>query len=158
MTKCFRDILGDTGVNKMTVRRGTAQTAIAAVLLAMAACGGGYSSPTSPSGGSVSVGSTGAVAASGATITIGANGAVSPAQVTISVGQSVTFVNSDSRLHDMASDPHPTHTACPAINNVGNLQPGQTKLTFGFSGTGSCGFHDHSNPDNAALKGTIVIR
>ena len=31
------------------------------------------------------------------------------------VGQSVTFVNTDSRSHDMESDPHPAHTACPSI-------------------------------------------
>lgn len=135
-----------------------AQAAVTAALLAMVACGGGGGSPTSPSGGGASVGSTGAVGTSGSTMTIGANGAVSPAQVTISVGQSVTFVNNDTRSHDMESDPHPSHTTCPSIGNVGNLQPGQTKLTFGFSGAGSCGFHDHGNPDNAALRGRIVIQ
>lgn len=135
--------------------RVTQTAAVAGTLLTMAACGGG-GSPTSPSG--VSVGSTGAVGTSGATITIGANGAVSPAQVTISVGQSVTFVNNDTRSHDMESDPHPSHTTCPSIANAGNIQTGQTKLTFGFSGAGSCGFHDHSNPDNAALRGRIVIQ
>lgn len=133
------------------------QSAVMAALLAMAACGGG--SPSGPSGGGgVSVGSTGSVGTSGATITIGANGAVSPGQVTISVGQSVTFINNDSRLHDMESDPHPAHTACPSIGNVGNLQPGQTKLTFGFAAAGSCGYHDHNNPDSAGLKGGITIR
>jgi plastocyanin len=91
-------------------------------------------------------------------MTIGSNGAVSPGQVTISVGQSVTFINNDARSHDIESDPHPSHTACPSIANVGSLQPGQMKLTFGFSGTGSCGFHDHSDPNNAALKGLIVIQ
>lgn len=125
----------------------------------LGACGGG--SPTSPSGGGGSgarVTSTGTVGASGATITIGANGAVSPSQVTIAVGQSVTFVNSSTSVHDMESDPHPDHTNCPSINNINILSPGQTKLTFGFAGTGSCGFHDHNNPDTAALKGTIVIQ
>jgi plastocyanin len=135
------------------------QGAVAAALLTVSACGGSTTSPTStpPSGGG-SVGSTGAVGTSGATITIAANGAVSPGQVTVTVGQSVTFVNNDTRTHDMASDPHPSHTGCPAIANVGNLQAGQTKLTFGFSGTGSCGFHDHGNPGDAALKGSITIR
>ena len=122
------------------------------------ACGGGGSSPTSPSGGSVVVGSTGAVGAIGATITIGANAAVSPSPVTIAVGQSVTFVNSDSRSHDMESDPHPAHTDCPSIANVGLLQPGQSKSTLGFSSSGSCGFHDHNNSDSAGLKGRIVIQ
>jgi plastocyanin len=133
--------------------------AISALALA-AACGGG-GSPTSPSGGgggSVKVASTGSVGTSGATITIGANGVVSPSQVTIAVGQSVTFVNNSGSVHDMESDPHPGHTDCPSIGNINILTPGQTKLTFGFAGAGSCGFHDHNDPETGGLKGTIVIQ
>jgi hypothetical protein len=129
------------------------------VMAAAIACGGGGGNgggnPGGPSGGPT-VGSTGSVGAIGATITI-ANGTVS-GSVTISVGQSVRFVNSDSRLRDISSDPHPTHTNCPAIANVGNIAPGQTKDTFGFSGAGSCGFHDHNDPDNAAMRGRITIQ
>jgi hypothetical protein len=129
------------------------------VMAAAIACGGGGGNgggnPGGPSGGPT-VGSTGSVGAIGATITI-ANGTLS-GSVTISVGQSVRFVNSDSRLRDISSDPHPTHTNCPAIANVGNIAPGQTKDTFGFSGAGSCGFHDHNDPDNAAMRGRITIQ
>jgi plastocyanin len=136
-----------------------AQTAIVGTLIGVAACGGG---PTSPSGGgsgnSVVVRSTGSVGAVGATITIGANGTVSPSQVTVSVNQSVTFMNSSTSLHDMESDPHPAHTACPSIANVGLLQPGQSKTTFGFANAGTCGYHDHSLPDNANLKGGITVQ
>jgi len=123
------------------------------VVVLLGACGGGSDSPTSPSGGG-----GGGAGASGATITIGSNGAVSPAQVTINVGQSVTFVNSDTRLHDMTSNPHPSHTDCPPMNVVGNLSPGQTKLTNAFTTARTCGFHDHGNPQNAALQGSITIR
>ena len=130
-----------------------------AALIVTTACGG--SSPTSPGGGgggSVVVQSTGSVGTIGATITIGANGSVSPSQVNVPVGQSVTFVNNDSRSHDMESDPHPAHTACPSIANVGLLQPGQSKTTFGFANAGTCGYHDHLNSGTASLQGTIVIR
>jgi len=131
----------------------------AAVMLAgLIACGGGGGgggSPTGPSG--PVVGSTGSVGAIGATITI-ANGGVSPSQVTISVGQSVRFVNNDGRVRDMTSDPHPAHTNCPSISNVGVLSNGQTKETFGFSQSGSCGFHDHNDPDNNSVKGRITIQ
>lgn len=123
----------------------------AASLALMMACGdGGGSTPTTPSG-------TGP-GASGATITIGANGAISPSTVSITVGQSVTFVNSDTRSHEMASDPHPAHTNCPSINALGMLTAGQTRLTNSFAAAGTCGFHDHANPDNNSLKGTITIR
>jgi plastocyanin len=128
------------------------------------ACGGG--SPTSPGGGSgggggggsVVVNSTGAVGTVGATITIGANSTVSPSQVTIAVGQSVTFTNNGGRNFDMSSDPHPTHTSCPSMANVGVLVPGQSKTSFGFAGAGTCGFHDHNTPEAAGLQGRIVIQ
>jgi plastocyanin len=127
--------------------------AAAAALSLMMACGdsnSGGGSPTTPSGSGAGP--------SGATITVGANGAISPNSVTVSVGQSVTFVNSDSRSHEIASDPHPTHTNCPSINALGVIGAGQTKLTNSFSGTGSCGFHDHNDPTNASLQGTIRIQ
>ena len=137
------------------MRQAIRNAAVTATVAAAIACGGGGSNPTGPSG--PVVGSTGSVGAIGATITI-SNGAVSPSNVTISVGQSVRFVNSDSRAHDMSSDPHPSHTNCPSIANVGLTSAGQTKDTFGFSGAGSCGFHDHGDPDNNSLKGRITIQ
>lgn len=129
------------------------QAIAVAALAMMSACGGGGSSPTSPS--SPVSGSPGP---SGATITIGSNGAISPSQVTIAVGQSVTFVNNDTRTHDMSSDPHPTHTDCPETNAVSTLTPGQTKMTNAFPSARTCGFHDHNNPDSTALQGRIVIQ
>jgi plastocyanin len=136
------------------------QAVSVAALVVMAACGG--SSPTSPSGGgggsSVVVASTGSVGAVGATITIAANGTISPTQVTIAVGQSVTFVNNSSTSHDMESDPHPVHNACPSIANIGLLSPSQSKTTFGFANAGACGFHDHNDSNNSNLQGRIVVQ
>ena len=134
------------------------QTLTVAILITAAACGGSSTSPSSVGGGSVGVGSTGSVGTVGATITIGTTSAVSPSTVTVSVGQSVTFTNNDTRSHDMESDPHPTHTDCPSIANVGLLQPGQSKTTFGFASAGSCGYHDHNDSASAGLKGRIVIQ
>ena len=139
--------------------RTLAQAAIVAAMIGIAACGG--SSPTSPGGGGGGapiVQSTGSVGAVAATVTIGGNGAVSPSQVTVAVGQSVTFVNSDSRSHDMESNPHPAHTDCPSIANVGLLQPGQSKTTFGFANGGTCGYHDHNDSTNTGLQGRIVVQ
>jgi len=94
---------------------------------------------------------------SGATISIGANG-ITPKSVTISVGQSVTFFNGDNRPHTMTSDPHPSHTQCPAINAVDLLSPGQSKLTNALSKAVTCGFHDHADPSNTSLQGSIIIQ
>jgi hypothetical protein len=70
----------------------------------------------------------------------------------------VTFVNNDNRVHDMASDPHPEHTTCPAINDVGFLQPGQSRTTGNLNTPRSCGFHDHNQPSATSLQGTITIQ
>ena len=127
----------------------TAQALLAALLVGLAACGGGDDgTPTGP-------GST--PGPSGATITI-AEGRVTPSSVTIDVGQSVTFINNNGRGHNVTSDPHPNHTECPAINAVGNLANGQTRLTNALTTARTCGFHNHDDPDNANFRGSIIIR
>jgi plastocyanin len=90
------------------------------------------------------------------TVTI-TNGGVSPANVQISRGGSVRFVNQSSSQHQMASDPHPIHTNCPPINQVPFLNPGQSGQTGAFTTPGTCGYHDHLNPTNGALQGTIQV-
>jgi plastocyanin len=134
---------------RLAFNGGAAAVAVASVLM-FSACGGNGGSPSGPSGG-------GSPGPSGATITISSNGTASPTSVTVSVGQSVTVVNNDSRGHQIASDPHPAHTDCPAINALGTVAASQTKLTNALS-AGSCGFHDHNEPENRALQGTITVR
>lgn len=129
--------------------------AIALALAITMACGDD-DGPTGPSG--AVVGSGTAPGPSGATITIGANNTISPTQVTIAVGQSVTFVNNHTGNHEIASDPHPAHTNCPSINALGSIPSSQTRLTNSFTGTGTCRFHDHGDPSNGNLMGTIVIQ
>ena len=91
------------------------------------------------------------------TITITENG-IDPVEVQISVGQQVRFVNNATGTPDISSDPHPVHTQCPAINAVGGLSPGSSRLTGIFTVPASCGFHDHADPSNGALQGTIVVQ
>lgn len=139
------------------MRTGTAVAALAATM----ACGGG-SGPTSPSGGGSGGGTSGGGggtggASSSATITIGPNNAVSPQQVTITQGGRVTFVNNNTRAHDMSSDPHPSHEDCPELNQVGFLQPGQSKTSGNLNTIRVCGFHDHNQPSVAGLIGRITI-
>jgi len=113
---------------------------------------GGSSSPSTPTpvptatpppGGAVTVTLSGGVA--------------SPKQVEINVGQRVAFVNNDTVAHEIASNPHPIHTDCPPINEVGGLAPGTARLTGAFTIARTCGYHDHGMPDNTSLQGTIII-
>jgi hypothetical protein len=130
---------------------------VAAVVMIGIGCGGSNSTtPASPTP-SPSPSPTPSPTPGTSTITITASG-VSPRTVTISAGSRVTFVNNDTRVHDMASDPHPEHTACPAINDVGFLQPGQTRTTGNLNTPRSCGFHDHNQPSATSLQGTITIQ
>jgi plastocyanin len=116
-------------------------------------CGGSSTSPSpnpNPGGGG-----TGQI---GATITIGSNGVVSPASVTINSGESVMFVNNHNRDHQIASDPHPNHTDCPAINALNTLGSGQSRATNALTTSRTCGFHDHLDDTNNNLRGNIIIR
>jgi plastocyanin len=92
------------------------------------------------------------------TITISTSGIVGPKQLTVPPGTRVLFVNSHSRRHDMTSDPHPDHQDCPELNQVGALNVGQSRETGNLVAVRTCGFHDHDDPDNVNLRGSIVIR
>jgi len=109
-------------------------------------CGGGSSSPTTPTNPTQTN-----------TITITAAG-VSPKDIQIAAGTRVRFVNNDNRSHNMSSDPHPEHTDCTEINQVGLLTPGQSRETGNLNVVRTCRFHDHDLPGSASLLGSITIR
>ena len=126
-----------------------------AAIVATAACGGSSSdsNPTTPTNPPTTGGPP-----TTATITIGTNGTVSPSSVTIARGGRVTFVNNHNQAHDMSSDPHPEHTQCPEINQVGFLTAGQSRTSGNLNTARTCGFHDHNLPDSSGLKGTVIIQ
>ena len=136
----------------------------AAVVVAAAAvaCGGGSSStpttPTTPTSPTTPTTPTPGGNPTTATITIGTDGRVTPASVTIAPGGRVTMINNHNQAHDMSSDPHPEHTQCPEMNQIGFLTAGQSRTSGNFNTVRTCGFHDHNLPDNAGLKGSIVIQ
>jgi hypothetical protein len=91
------------------------------------------------------------------TITITPMG-VSPKAIQIVVGTQVTFVNNDIGNRALQSDPHPLHTDCPELNTLGFMPPGSSMQTDVFLAPRTCGFHDHDDPTNEALRGRIVIQ
>ena len=124
---------------------------IVAAIVAVGCGGGDDDTPTSPSNPSnpTPVPTT--------TITLTAAGA-NPQVISVPVGSRVTFINNDSRSHEMHSDPHPNHGDCPPIDDVGFIAVGQTKQTGTLTVTRTCGFHDHNLPDVANLRGQIIVQ
>src|SRR5688500_15423993 len=128
------------------VRTSRRAIAVATAFVVSLSCGGGASPPTEPTNPTQTN-----------TITITASGG-SPRDVQIAVGTRVLFVNNDSRSHNMASDPHPEHSDCTEINQVGLLAVGQSRETGNLNAVRTCRFHDHDLPNVANLTGAIVIR
>ena len=120
--------------------------AVSLTLLLFAACGGSSSPPTTPP-----------TPGNQFRVTITSSGAT-PKELVVPPGTRVLFVNNDTRRRNMTSDPHPEHDACPELNTVGLLNTGQSKETGNLNTVRTCGFHDHDDPDNTAVKGQIVIR
>lgn len=63
---------------------------------------------------------------------------------TINAGSTVKVVNSSSDALAFDSDPHPTHTDNPELNE-GDIAPGDSR-TFVIEKKGTWGFHNHLDP------------
>jgi hypothetical protein len=125
--------------------------AVGCVVALVIACGGGSSSSaTGPTGGCTP-------STTPNTLTI-QNNTICPQALTVARGTQVAIVNSDSRTHEMDSDPHPEHTDCPELNQIGFLSPGQSRQSGNLNTARRCGMHDHTSPDTASLKVTITIQ
>ena len=90
------------------------------------------------------------------TVTITSNG-VSPKEVIVSVGSAITFVNNDAIPHDIWGGVDHEHRACPEIDAVGFLAPGQSGQTRPFGTPRTCEYHDQSF-HSALFNGRIVIQ
>jgi hypothetical protein len=58
----------------------------------------------------------------------------------------------------MQSDPHPEHTDCPELGQVGFLTPGQSRTSGNLNTVRTCGYHDHDDFSNTRFWGNIVIQ
>ncbi len=89
-------------------------------------------------------------------ITITSSG-VNPKSIAVPRGSQVTFVNNDSRTHDMQSNPHPEHNDCPELAQVGFLRVGESRQSGNLNIAMTCGYHDNQNEGNNLLRGTIIV-
>ncbi|HVA10762.1 MAG TPA: cupredoxin domain-containing protein [Candidatus Dormibacteraeota bacterium] len=78
-----------------------------------------------------------------------------PATVTIKVGQAVTWVNTDTAPHVIASDPYPTDNALAGFDSQQNLSPND-HYSFAFDKAGTYTYHDDLNP--YTLAGTVIFK
>jgi plastocyanin len=135
-----------------TTTRLAGTTVLAGAIAVLSAACSGTMNGTAPSpGGACTASST------STTITI-SNNAVCPQNITVPRGTQVTFANQDSRDHQINSDPHPEHTDCPELNQVGYLAAGQSRQTGNLNTARVCGFHDHNQFENKNLQGSITIQ
>lgn len=83
---------------------------------------------------------------------------MTPLELTIVVGQTVTFVNNDTRSHDVVGGADPARPECPEILQAGFLTPGQRRETGAFMTARTCEYHDHAMMGVPAFQGRIIIR
>jgi len=78
-----------------------------------------------------------------------------PATVTIKVGQAVTWTNTDSAPHVVASDPYPTDNALTGFDSQQDLSTND-HYSFVFDKAGTYTYHDDLNP--YTLEGTVIVK
>jgi plastocyanin len=82
---------------------------------------------------------------------------LSPAILSIRVGDTVTLRNDSASVFWPASNPHPTHSDCPGFDALRGLNKGES-YTLTFTKVQVCGYHNHLDPTNTTMRGTITIR
>lgn len=86
-----------------------------------------------------------------ATVTVKNQGFI-PATLLVKQGTQITFVSQDGKPHQLASDPHPTHTG---LSGFFQAKPA-TSYTYTFTKTGTFTYHDETNP--LKTHGTVIVQ
>lgn len=84
------------------------------------------------------------------------DGGFSPAQVTVKSGTNLTYKNMSSAKVQIASDPHPVHTANNELTEgdfVLEIAPGAS-ATVTVAKVGTWGIHNHLNP---GLRAKVIV-
>jgi plastocyanin len=77
-----------------------------------------------------------------------------PETIKIKQGQSVTWTNTDSKLHQVAADPYPTHSKLPSFLSEESLSQNES-YSFNFDKAGTYTYHDPLNP--TTFKATVIV-
>lgn len=85
-------------------------------------------------------------------VRINSNGFM-PQTIKIKKGEMVTWTNQDNKTHQLAADPHPTHTSLTGLESDPLFL--NDSYTFIFEESGTYSYHDHFNPTK--LRGTVMV-
>jgi len=77
-----------------------------------------------------------------------------PSTVKVKVGQAVTWTDTDTSPHVVASDPYPTDNGVSGFDSKQQLDTND-RFSFVFSKVGTYTYHDDLNP--YSLEGTVVV-
>lgn len=88
-----------------------------------------------------------------AKVDISASG-FTPANLQVSVGTTVTWTNTDTAPHRVASDPYPSNDGLSGFDSIEAFQTNGT-YTYKFEKAGTFGYHDQQKPFD--FKGTVVV-
>lgn len=88
-----------------------------------------------------------------AVVSITSSGFV-PSAIKVKKGTVVRWVNTDSALHQVSSDPHPTHTGLAGFDSEEGMQKDDS-YAFTFENAGTFSYHDHLNP--LKFKGSVIV-
>jgi plastocyanin len=89
-----------------------------------------------------------------AKVDITASGFV-PATVQVKVGDTVTWTNTDSALHQVATDPYPAENGLAGFAAKTPEMKNDT-YRYTFTTAGTFNYHDHLNPFK--YKGTVIVK
>ena len=93
-------------------------------------------------------------------VTITAQG-VTPRVLVVAPGDRITIRNLDSGPHQIFSGPYLDRSVCPALNQIGYLAPGESRISGNFTTPGTCPFLDDVRPGqqlNRDFMGYVIVR
>ena len=77
-----------------------------------------------------------------------------PARITVSKGTKVTWINRESPIHFVNTDPHPSHNNLPGFNSL-DLKDGQT-YSYTFNQVGEWAYHCSAHFPQGMVGSVIV--
>jgi plastocyanin len=78
-----------------------------------------------------------------------------PARITVSKGTKVTWINRESPVHFVNTDPHPSHNNLPDLNSL-DLKEGQT-YSYAFNQVGEWAYHCSAHFPQG-MVGSIIVQ